>query len=195
MRLCLISPEHDLHGGLGAYVQQLARLLAREHEMTVIYTFEGGVPEASPDDPPGLRHVVADPSRLPPIAFSCDDHARSAAALQAIEDSYGDEPPDYLEVPDYRGHGLVSLQARNSGHRSLRGCTIAVRLMGALEAICAHDGTWRDPGNRILFDFEREVMRLADLVLWPGGGSASPSRRARSYRKAAAPPSQSTRVP
>lgn len=165
----MISSEHDLHGGLGAAVQQLARLLAREHEVTVIYAFEGGAPEASSDDPPGLRHVVADPSRLPPIAFSCDDHARSAAVMLAIEDVYGDTPPDYLEACDYRGHGLVPLQARDSGHRSLRNCTIAVRLLGAAEAICMHDGTWKKPGNRILFDFEREALRLADLVIWPGG--------------------------
>lgn len=144
-------------------------MLAREHEVTVIYGFETGVPNTRPDDPPGLRHVVAEPSRLPPIAFSCDDHARSAAVMLAIEEAYGDLPPDYLEVPDYRGHGLVPLQARNSGHRSLRGCTVAVRLRGAAEAICMHDGTWRQPANRILFDFEREVLRLADLVVWPGG--------------------------
>ncbi len=169
MKLCLISSEHDPHGGLGASVQQLARLLAREHEVTVAYAFEGGAPQASPDDPPGLRHIVADLSRLPPIAFSCDDHARSAAVMAAIEGAYGDTPPDYLEAPDYRGHGLVPLQARDSGHRSLRDCTIAVRLVGSAEAICMHDGTWRDPANRILFDFEREVLRLADLVLWPGG--------------------------
>lgn len=169
MRLCLISSEHDLHGGLGGSIEQLSRLLAREHDVTVVHTFETAAPAPKPDDPPGVRHVVADLSRLPPIAFSCDDHARSAAALQAIEDAYGDEPPDYLEVPDYRGHGLVPLQARNSGHRSLRGCTIAVRLAGSAEAICMHDGTWRKPGNRILFDFEREVLRLADLVVWPGG--------------------------
>lgn len=177
MRLCLISSEHDPRGGLGGSVEQLARLLAREHEVTVVHTFDEAVPASSPGDPPGLRHVVADLSRLPPIAFSCDDHARSAAALQAIEDVYGDEPPDYLEVPDYRGHGLVPIQARNGGHRSLRGCTIAVRLVGSAEAICLHDGTWQEPGNRILFDFEREVLRLADLVVWPGGDVLEVYRR------------------
>jgi glycogen synthase len=177
MRLCLISSEHDPHGGLGGSVERLARLLAGEHEVTVVHTFETTTPVVGPDDPPRLRHVVVDPSRLPPIAFSCDDHARSAAALQAIEDAYGDEPPDYLEVPDYRGHGLVPLQARDSGHRSLRGCTIAVRLRGSAEAICMHDATWRLPGNRIVFDFEREVLRLADLVLWPGGDVLEVYRR------------------
>lgn len=150
-------------------MQRLARLLATEHEVTVIHTYESASPETGLDDPAGLRHVLVDPSRLPPIAFSCDDHARSAAAMLAIEEIYGDRPPDYLEVPDYRGHGLVPLQARNAGHRSLRGCQVAVRLRGMAEMVCMHDGTWPPPKHRIVFDFEREVLRLADVVLWPGG--------------------------
>jgi glycogen(starch) synthase len=169
VRLCLISSEHDAHGGLGGSVQRLARLLAREHEVTVVHTYETAVPARAADDPPGLRHAVVDPSRLPPIAFSCDDHARSAAAMMAIEEAFADASPDYLEVPDYRGHGLVPLQARNAGHRSLQGCAIAVRLRGMAEMICMHDGTWPSPAHRIVFDFEREALRLADLVVWPGG--------------------------
>lgn len=109
--------------------------------------------------------------------------------MLAIEETYGDEPPDYLEVPDYRGHGLVPLQARNSGHRSLRGCSVAVRLRAIAEAICMQDGVWSRRENRIIFDLEREALRLADVVLWPGGdvlalyerylGASSPSRAER----------------
>jgi glycosyltransferase involved in cell wall biosynthesis len=142
-------------------------VLAREHEVTVIHTYgESAWPESGA---PGVRQLVADPSRLPPIAFSCEDHARSAAALLAIEEAFGDEPPHYLEVPDRRGHGLVPLQARNAGNPSLWGCSVGVRLHGSVEMTCLKDGTWPRPENRILFDFEREVFRLADLVLWPGG--------------------------
>jgi glycosyltransferase involved in cell wall biosynthesis len=154
---------------MGASVQRLARTLAVEHEVTVIHSDEGAAVESGADDPPRLRHLVADRSRLPPAAFACEDHAHSAATLVAIEDAYGDEPPDYLEVPDYRGHGLVPLQARNAGHRSLRGCVTAVRLRGMAEPIRLQDGTWSPPQNRIVFDLEREALRLADLVLWPGG--------------------------
>jgi glycosyltransferase involved in cell wall biosynthesis len=150
-------------------VQRLGRLLAVEHEVTVIHSDEGAAVESGPDDPPGLRHLVADRSRLPPAVFACDDHAHSAATLLAIEDTYGDDPPGYLEVPDYRGHGLVPLQARNAGHRSLRGCVTAVRLRGMAEPIRLQDDTWSPPQNRIVFDLEREALRLADLVLWPGG--------------------------
>ena len=145
----------------------LARLLASEHEVTVVHTHE--VSDAAREDPAGVRHLAADRSQLPPIAFSCEDHARSAAAVMAIERAFGDEPPDYLEVPDHRGHGLVPLQARNAGNRSLRGTTIALRLHGSAEMICTLEGTWPRPENRILGDFEREVLRLADLVVAPGG--------------------------
>jgi glycogen synthase len=151
-------------------VQRLARLLASEHEVTVVSTFEHGRADSGGEDAgSGVRQLTADPSRLPPIAFSCDDHARSAAAMMAIEEAFGDEPPDYLEVPDHRGHGLVPLQARNAGHRSLRGCAIGVRLYGSVEMACVRDGAWPRPENRIVGDLEREVLRLADLVVWPGG--------------------------
>jgi glycogen synthase len=156
---------------LGASVGRLARLLGEEHEVTVIHTFERERVSSEAEATTGgeVRQLTTDLSRLPPIAFSCDDHARSAAALLAIEEAFGEEPPDYLEVPDHRGHGLVPLQARNAGHPSLRGCTIGVRLCGSAEMICVQDGTWPRPENKILGDLEREVLRLADLVVWPGG--------------------------
>lgn len=177
MRLCLISADPDPEGESGASVLRLARLLAEEHEVTVLHAFEAGARPPEPGDPPNLRRLVADPSRVPPVAFACEDHARSAALVLAIEDAYGEAPPDYLEVPDRGGLGLVPLQAKDGGNRSLRDCTIAVRLHGSLEAECMHDGTWRAPENRILFDFEREVLRLADLTIEPGGDALALYRR------------------
>jgi glycosyltransferase involved in cell wall biosynthesis len=177
MRICLLSSEHGPNGGIGFSVARLGRLLAREHEVTVVHTYEDQALPLSPEGPEEVRHVVVDPSRLPDVAFSCDDHARSAAAMLAIEDAYGDSPPDYLEVPDYRGHALVPLQARNGGHPSLRGTTVAVRLRGMAELICLQDGTWPLPPHRMVFDLEREALRLADLVLWPGGDLLGVYRR------------------
>jgi hypothetical protein len=83
MRVLLVSSEHGL-GGLGISVGRLGRLLAREHEVTVIHAYEDAAPVAGEDDPPTLRHVVVQPSQLPPVAFTCDDHARSAAVAAAI---------------------------------------------------------------------------------------------------------------
>ena len=168
MRVCLVSSEHGRDCGLGISVARLGRLLAREHEVTVIHAYEDAAPGSRDDDPSTLRHVAVDPARLPPIAFSCDDHARSAAVAMAIEEAYGDEPPGYAEFPDYRGHALVPLQARDAGSPSLRGTTIAIRLRGLAELVCLHDGTWPRPEHRMVFDLEREALRLADRVVHAG---------------------------
>ncbi|HET7574239.1 MAG TPA: glycosyltransferase, partial [Solirubrobacterales bacterium] len=169
MRVCLLSSEHGSCGGIGVSLARLSRVLAREHEVTVVHGYEAGFHGERPGDPPGLRHVVADPTPLSDVSFASLDHLRSAAALQAIEQAYGDSPPDYLEVGDYRGHGLVPLQARNSHHRSLRGTRVGVRLHGMTELISVHDGDWANPAQRMVGDLEREGLRLADHVLWPGG--------------------------
>jgi glycosyltransferase involved in cell wall biosynthesis len=168
MRVLLVSSEHGRDCGLGISVARLGRLLAREHEVTVVHAYEDAAPARGEDDPPSLRHVVVDPARLPPIAFSCDDHARSAAVAMAIEEAYGDEPPDYAEFPDYRGHALVPLQARAAGSPSLRGTEIAIRLRGLAELICLHDGTWSRPEHRMVFDLEHEALRLCDRIIHPG---------------------------
>ena len=151
MRVLLVSSAHRAGAGSDLTAERLGRLLEREHEVTVIDPYaEGGVPEP------------------PPIAFSCEDHARSASLLAAIEGAFGDRPPDYAEFADYRGQALVPLQARNAGHRSLRGTTVAVRLRGSAELIELHDGGWPSPPRRMVFDLEREALRLADLVVHPG---------------------------
>jgi glycosyltransferase involved in cell wall biosynthesis len=137
----------------------LGELLSREHEVTVIDA------------------ATVDLALAPPIAFSCPQHRRSVAVLAAIEAAFGERPPDYLEVPDFQGIGLVALQARDAGHRSLRGTTTAVRIHGSHELACLHDGSWTVPGNRILCDFERESVRLADTVIWPGGEALEHYRR------------------
>jgi len=167
MRVLLVSSEHGRDCGLGISVARLGRLLAREHEVTVVHAYEDAAPVGAAD-PPGLRHVVVDPSRLPRIAFACDDHARSAAVAMAIEEAFGEEPPDYAEFPDYRGHALVPLQARAAGSPALRGTEIAIRLRGLAELICLHDGTWPRPEHRIVFDLEHEALRLCDRILHPG---------------------------
>jgi glycogen synthase len=169
MRVCLISSDDGLGGGLGASVRRLAQVLARHHEVTLIHSDETGPPPSPESGLTGLREFRADRARLPQTAFASEEHIRSAAALLAIEDAYGDEPADYLEAPDFRGHGLVPLQARGAGHRSLRGCATAIRLRGMAEPTCLHDGTWPRVENRIVFDLEREALRLAGALLTPGG--------------------------
>jgi glycosyltransferase involved in cell wall biosynthesis len=161
MRVLLVSSAHRAGSGRDLAVARLGGLLEREHEVTVI-------------DPCGEEK----PSHVPPIAFSCEDHERSAALLAAIEEAYGNEPPDYAEFADYRGHALVPLQARAAGHRSLRGTTMALRLRGAAEPIALHDGSWPRPPQRMVFDLEREALRLADRVIHPGEEALASYREA-----------------
>ncbi|MGA8746784.1 MAG: glycosyltransferase [Solirubrobacterales bacterium] len=97
--------------------------------------------------------------------------------MAAIEGAYGNSGgPDYLEVSDYRGHGLVPLQARRAGHPLLRKTLVGVRLASTTELICLHDAVSNEE-MRYTADLEREQFRLADRVLWRGGDTLSLYRR------------------
>ncbi len=97
--------------------------------------------------------------------------------MAAIETAYGDsDGPGYLEVSDYRGHGLVPLQARRAGHPLLRQTLVGVRLASTSELICLHDAVSNEEA-RFTADIEREQFRLADRVLWRGGDTLSLYRR------------------
>lgn len=177
MKVCLISSEHSPWGGIGNSVRRLASLLAQRHEVTVIYTSgpEGRSPVAASA---GVREIVAEPSEeVRRTACACEDHLRSVAALEAIERAYGDGAPDFIEFCDFRGHGLVTLQARRAGHQMLRDTLIGLRLCGSSELVSLHDGTLNQPVMRLVADIEREQLRLADVLLWPGGDILGVYRR------------------
>lgn len=177
MRICFVSPEHSPWGGIGHSLRNLAGVLASRHEVTLIHS-GAGPDENAPEPAPGVREVFADPTgKLATIDFACEDHRRSAAVLEAIERAYeGSEGPHYLEVCDYRGHGLVPLQARRAGHPLLRDTLAGVRLAGAVELVSLHDGT-AGRETRLVSDLEREQFRLADRVLWRGGDTLDLYRR------------------
>ncbi|HET7120251.1 MAG TPA: glycosyltransferase [Solirubrobacterales bacterium] len=161
MRICLLCPEPTAWGDVRPAVAALAAALAGEHEVEVV---RSGV------------EPVAEP---PPLDFACPDHLHSALALEAIRAVYGSEGPDYLEVPDFRGHGLVPLQARLGGEPLLARTTIAVRVLAPTELTCLHDGTLDEPARRRTAGLEREQLRLADAVLWPGLDGLEVQRRYR----------------
>jgi glycogen synthase len=174
MRICFVSSEHTPWGGIGHSLRNLAELLAGRHEVTLIHS--GADPEMYlPEPAAGVREIFAKPGSE--HAFVCDDHRRSAAALEAIERAYeGSAPPDYLEVCDYRAHGLVPLQARRAGNPVLKDTLVGVRLASTLELICLHDGAISTE-TRVVSDLEREQFRLADRLLWRGGDTLDLYRR------------------
>lgn len=178
MRLCLVSSEHSPWGGIAHSIRRLASLLASHHEVTVIYS--GGGNGSSPvSEGHRVQEITAEPHGLiEQTAFSCEEHQRSGAVLEAIERAYeGTRGPDYIEFCDFRGHGLVTLQARRAGHPLLRGALIAVKACGSSELLCQHDGTLNQPTMRLVADLEREQFRLADRLLWPGGDTLELYRR------------------
>ncbi|HEX5989510.1 MAG TPA: glycosyltransferase [Solirubrobacterales bacterium] len=139
-------------------MRRWAELLAARHEVHLIEAPEAG------------EGIAA-------LSFAGEDHRRSAAVLERIERAYGEDGPDLLLVGDRRAPGLVPLQARAAGHSSLRGTLVAVQLLATAELLALHDGRSSQPGEARAAELEREQLRLADRLVWPGGDSLDLYRR------------------
>jgi glycogen synthase len=175
--MCLVSPPNESAGEAGRPFRRLAGLLATRHEVTVIHSSQAAADRAAGSGS-RFREVFANPGAdLAGMAFASEDHRRSACVLEAIERAYGSQGPDYVEVPDCRASGLVSLLARRGGNPLLRETLFAVRLTGSAELTGLHDGIPAGPEMRLRCDLEREQLRLADWVIWPGGDVAGLYRR------------------
>lgn len=192
MDVCLIAPAPSAASSPGHSPRLLAALLAERHEVTLIHS--GYAPGESLPPNPRFREVCAElPEELATLKFACDDHRHSAAVMETIRRLYSDRGPDYVEVPDFRAHGLVPLQARRSGDPLLAATTIAVRVSPTSELRNLHDGMLHQGANQRLAELEREQMRLADRLLWPGGDCLDLYRRY--YRDMALPPAVRLRPP
>lgn len=177
MKVCIISSEHGPAGGIGHSRRRMASLLASRHEVTLIHS--GGVTEerSTPSDSE-VREIFLDPPRqLAESIFCCEDHKLSAAVLAAIEEHFPDGGPDYVEVPDYRAHGLVPMQARRAGHPLLRETMFCVQLCSTAELMLLHNRELLHPQQRVQADLEREQLRLADRIVWRGGETLEMYRR------------------
>ncbi|MDQ2632088.1 MAG: glycosyltransferase [Actinomycetota bacterium] len=161
--------------------------------MTLIHS---GHEDEPPQPPPsaGFREVYATlPEDLRPLKFACEDHRHSTAAMETLRRLYGDRGPDYLEVCDFRAHGLVPLQARRGGDPLLAQTTVGVRISPTTELRNLHDGLLHVPANSRLAELEREQLRLADRLLWSGGDCLDLYRRY--YGEADLPPGVRIRPP
>jgi len=177
MKVCLIAPAPNEAGATEHSPRALAALLSQRHEVTLIHSGWG---EERPDLAPmaEIRQAYAElPEELAPLKFACADHRHSAAVMETIRRLYADGGPDYLEVPDFRAHGLVPLQARRGGDPLLTATTIATRISPSTELINLQDGTLRLSRNRHLAEIEREQLRLSDRLLWSGGDCLELYRR------------------
>ncbi len=177
MRICIVSSEHDPGGGIGHSQRRKATLLASRHEVTLIHSGEIEDRRWTPPDS-GVREAFVEPSpQLAASSFSHDDHRRSAAVLETMEGVYGSTGPDFVEVPDYRAHGLVPMQARRAGHPLLRDAKFCVQICSSAELVFLHDRSIARPDRQLLADLEREQFRLADRIAWRGGDILDAYRR------------------
>jgi glycosyltransferase involved in cell wall biosynthesis len=175
MRVCLICPGREFGGG-ECESNALARVLARRHEVTLVHA--GSPSEGHTGSGEGVRDVFAEPSQeLVATVFAGEPHRRSAAAMGALERAYDSAPPEYVEAPDFRAAALVPLMARRSGHELLAATRFGVRLSGSAELRELHNGTFGALETKVTRGLEREQLRLADVVVWPGGDLLERYRR------------------
>lgn len=177
MKVCLIAPAPIEAGAPAHSLRALAALLSRRHEVTLIHSGWGEErPELGPASE--FREAYADlPDELAPLKFACEDHRHSAAVMETIRRLYASGGPDYIEAPGFRAHGLVPLQARRGADPLLAETTIALRISPTSELLNLQNGMLRQPGNQRLAELEREQLRLADRLLWPGGDCLDLYRR------------------
>lgn len=159
--------DGDELGGVGARV---ATALAADHEVVLLRTGHDGEPERLTPVDSGVDEVQVEISRrLRSTVFSCGEHRTAAAVLATIAEVYGSAGPDLLEVPDRHALGVMALQARRCSTPWLARTVIAVRLTVTFGIECLHDGRSTEGDNAVVAALEREQLRLADAVVWPGG--------------------------
>ncbi len=149
---------------------RVAIALAADHEVVLLRTASAEHRERVTPIDSGVREVGVDvPRHLEHTVFSCPEHRLSAAILTTIAEVYGDEGPDLLEVVDRHALGLMPLQARRCGNPLFERTVIAVRLTSTVGIDSLHDGRSSEGDNPVIAALERAQLRLADVVIGPGG--------------------------
>src|SRR2546421_1713270 len=173
--------SRELHpfggGGIGTYVNALARVLAPVARVTIVTSRSHEEPYrrlvSAGDDrvPAGVRFVFAkDPAPGEEAGYDSWHHAWSARLHEALVDAFPGGGPDLVEFHDYLGEGAVTVQASHSRDPALRNTRVCIRI-STIEELCSmlngHLG--HDFGGGRLWDLERIALRHADAVLWGGG--------------------------
>lgn len=181
MRIALVSRSLAPFGGggIGVFVDTMARILASAgHEVAVFTTsFHREAYEVlrASGDPDGLLGPDAEYVFVPEPAgaegYYSSLHRYSAAILDAIVAHYPVGGPDLIEAPDYLGEGFVLAQARATADPRLNRSLLLVRVHTTGEICAVLDGHHQtsDFDARVVDEMERYALRHADHVVWPGG--------------------------
>ena len=113
------------------------------------------------------RHLALEPQN----AFACEEHigARRPRCWRS-RTSTATSRPSTSRSPDFRGHGLVPLQATQ--RRAIARCVAVSSRCGCAawpSRSACRMASGRGTRTGFVFDLEREALRLADILLTPGG--------------------------
>ena len=163
-------------GGLGRAVWACARLLAPHAEVTIVTSDrfrERHAELVAADDPrlpAGVRFAfAAEPDHEDPAPYRSWHHKWSAALLDGIVAAYPDGMPDLIELPDYLAEGAVAGEAKRTGDPRLRDTLVLNRVHTTFEVAATLNRAPDEPGAGVLRALERDALRSADRLLWPGG--------------------------
>ncbi|UTI65073.1 glycosyltransferase [Paraconexibacter antarcticus] len=165
-------------GGIGAYIAQLARVLAPVADVTILtagwYAERHRELEAVDDprvDYGGARVAfVAVPEPADHGEFYSHMHLYSHRVLVALRALFPDGGPDLVEFSDYLGEGFVPTQARRGGDPFLADTLLALRLHTSSEMANVLNGhLHRDFEARMHRDLERRALVDADVLVDCGG--------------------------
>lgn len=173
-------------GGIARALHGTLRLLAADADVTVITreAFREQYERMREAGDPRLPHpevrfeFLPEPWGFELGPFTSFHHCWSARMYESLCRLYPDGGPDLVEFGDYMGEGFVTVQARRSGHPSLRNTRVLVRLHTTLEMVDALNGTdGDDEEHRAVYTLERGSIAHADHLLSPGGRVLDAYRR------------------
>lgn len=120
MRVCLVSSEVApfIGGGLATYNLEMARaLVARGHSVHMLTQAFADRDQRGREAAPGVKFhsfsVETGKAALPGAYYSYASRM-SMAILEALRPLHAATPFDYIEFPEYQGHGYWSLRAKRS---------------------------------------------------------------------------------
>jgi len=170
-------------GGIGTYLNALARTLHGAWRVTVITTsahqrrYDDLVGSADDRLPPHSRFVFVDDPEQAGSYFG-STHAWSARIYAEIKRQFPAGGPDVVEFQDFLGEGAVTCQANAVGDPALANTRVCVRISTTSELCSVLDGrVGRDWHESQVAEIERLSLRYADCLLWAGGDILDGYRR------------------
>jgi len=165
-----------LGGGIGRVLHGAIGLLAGEAEVTVITrdAFRDDYERMRAAGDPRLPHpdvhfeFIADPQGFELGPFSSFPHCWSALMYERLCELFPGGGPDLVEFNDYMGEGFVTIQARRSGHPSMRNARVVVGLHTSLEMVdVLNSAEAPDEERRAIYTLERGSIAFADALVAP----------------------------